>query len=530
MKQTDRKVLSNEQARGSKATPHRAAAGSTGMTNWAAGYITDVNYIPGYFVEQSPIHMVLAARLVGIACDMPNDDDPVHYLELGCGLGIVALTLAASNPGWRITGIDFNPAHIANARALARQADVANATFIEADLASFSESRAADIPQADFVSLHGLWSWVSPAVQAGIVRLLSHKVRAGGIVHISYNALPGWQGRLGMQRLVRAAGLAHSGRSDRQVVAGFEILRTLHTAGARHLPAQLDTLLRGLTDLPGAYLAHEFMNACWAPVFHADVAAALSEAKLEWIGSGSLLENFPELTLTAKQREVHDRIDAPLYRELVKDLCLARSLRHDLFVRGAQRLGGVDHNNALHEIVVLPTVAADEFRYEIEINEGKVSLQREFYSAVMAELATGSRSIGQLLALPENTSQRDNPAALLGILVGTGQTIPVLRPEAPPAPTATALNCILARAFGSSAQRRTTLALAASRLGAGLPASTVDLFVHERVQRGENDSALDAWTTALGNELEPTAKEQLRQLLNRTFNRRLPIFRAAGVL
>jgi predicted RNA methylase len=113
------------------------------MTHWAAGYITDVNYIPGYFVEQSPIHMVLAARLVGIASDMPNGDDPVHYLELGCGLGIVALTVAASNPGWRITAIDFNPAHIATARALARQAGVANATFIEADLATLPDSRAA---------------------------------------------------------------------------------------------------------------------------------------------------------------------------------------------------------------------------------------------------------------------------------------------------------------------------------------------------------------------------------------------------
>jgi len=503
------------------------------MTHWGAGYVTDVSYIPGYYVEQSPVHMVAAARLVGVASDLPDDDDPVHYLELGCGLGIVALTLAASNPGWRITGIDFNPAHIATARALARQAGIANAAFIEADLASLPESRAADaIPEADFVSLHGLWCWVSPTVQAGIVRLLRDKVRAGGVVHISYNALPGWQGRLGMQRLVHAAGLAQPGRSARRVAAGFEALRALHAGGARHLTgdAQLEALLRGLTDLSGAYLAHEFMNACWAPAFHADVAAALSEAKLEWIGSGSLLENFPELTLTAAQREVYDRIDDPLYRELVKDLCLARSLRHDLFARGAARLGGMDRNAALYEIVLLATVAADEFRYEIAMAEGKAALQREFYGAVMAALAAGPRSAGELLALPETEPRRDNPAELLGILVGTGQAVPVLRPEAPPAPTAAALNHILAEAFGTLAQRGPTLALASSRLGAGLPANAVDLFVHARVQLGEDDGGLDAWTAVLGGGLEPAAKDQLRQLLARTFNRRLPIFRAAGVL
>jgi hypothetical protein len=63
-----------------------------------AGYVTDVNYVPGYYAEQSPVYMVSAARLAGVACDMPDDDDPVHYLELGCGRGLVALTLAASNP------------------------------------------------------------------------------------------------------------------------------------------------------------------------------------------------------------------------------------------------------------------------------------------------------------------------------------------------------------------------------------------------------------------------------------------------
>lgn len=503
------------------------------MIPWGAGYVTDVNYIPGYYVEQSPVHMVAAARLVGVACDMPDADDPVHYLEIGCGLGVVALTLAASNPGWRITGIDFNPAHIATARTLARQAGIANVTFIEADLASLPESRTADaIPTADFVSIHGLWSWISPAVQAGIVRLLRDKVQAGGVVHISYNALPGWQGRLGMQRLVRAAGLAHSGRSDRQAEAGFEILRALHAAGAWHLTgnAQLEALLRGLPDAPGSYLAHEFMNACWAPAFHADVAASLAEAKLEWIGTGILLENFPELTLTAAQREVYGRIDDPLYRELVKDLCLARSLRHDLFIRGAHRLGGADRNAALDEIVLLAAVAEDEFKYEIQMAQGKVALQREFYAAVMAALAAGPRSVGELLALPETMARRDNPAELLGILIGTGQAVPVLRPDAPPAPTADALNHILAGAFGTLAQRGTTLALASSRLGAGLPANAVDLFVHARVQQGEDDSSLDAWTASLGDGLEPAAKDQLRQLLERTFNRRLPIFRAAGVL
>ncbi len=503
------------------------------MADWGAGYVTDVSYIPGYYVQQSPVHMVAAARLVGVACDLPHDDDEVHFLELGCGLGLVSLILAASNPGWRVTGIDFNPAHIATARAFARQAGIANVAFIEADLSDFAESGAADaVPEADFVSIHGLWSWVAPAVRDGIVRLLRRKVRAGGVVHLSYNALPGWQARLGMQRLVRAAGAAGPGRSDRQAQAGFEILRGLHAAGARQLTGSGDVgaLLQRLSDLPVPYLAHEFMNAHWQPCFHADVAEALSAARLEWIGAGDLLENFPELTLTEAQRDIYGRIDDPLYRELVKDLCLDRGLRHDIFVRGPQRLSAADRDAALGEIALTATVGAEDFQYEIRMAEGKAELARDFYGAMTAALAAGPRTVGDLLALPSAEGQTGKAAELVGVLIGTGQAAPMLRPGSHQSAAAAALNRLLAEAFGRLEHRATPLAFASTAIGGGLPASAFELFVQHRVERGEDESSLESWIGWLGPGLEPAAQQQLRDLLQRIIARRLPILRMAGLL
>lgn len=504
------------------------------MADWGAGYVTDVSYIPGYYVQQSPVHMVAAARLVGVACDLPDEeDDDVHYLELGCGLGLVCLILAASNPGWRVTGIDFNPAHIAAARAFARQAGIANVAFIEADLADFAESgAAAAVPQADFVSVHGVWSWVSPAVRAGIVRLLHAKVRAGGIVHLSYNALPGWQARLGMQRLVRAAGTAAHGRSDRQALAGFEILRALHAAGARRLTGsgEIGALLEQLSALPVAYLSHEFMNGHWQPCFHADVAEALAAARLEWIGSGDLLENFPELTLTEAQREIYGRIDDPLYRELVKDLCVERGLRHDVFVRGAQRLSAAARDAALGELALTATIGIDDFQYEIRMAEGKAELARDFYGAIAAALAAGPRTVAELLALPEAAGKGDKAAELTGILIGSGQAAAMLRPGARQAPSAAALNRLLAETFGRMEHRATPLALASTTIGGGLPASAFELFVQNRIERGDDETALETWIGALGAGLEPAVRQQLRELFQRILTRRVPLFRIAGLL
>src|SRR6202011_4061311 len=84
--------------------------------------------------------------------------------------------------------------------------------------------------KADIVTLHGLWSWVGDAARAGIVRLLAEKLRPGGIAYVSYNALPAWQGALGMQRVLLEAGVRAGSRSDRQVAAGWELVRAMSEA------------------------------------------------------------------------------------------------------------------------------------------------------------------------------------------------------------------------------------------------------------------------------------------------------------
>ena len=310
------------------------------MSGWSSGYVTDIAYMTGYYRHQSPAVMALACLLGGVASPMPGRDDPVSYLELGCGQGFGALILAASNPHWTVTAIDFNPAHVAAARAWAAQAGIENVSFLEADLSSLAEdSASSQVPAADFVSMHGVWSWVPPAVQSGIVRLLRAKVKPGGAVHVSYNSLPAWGSALGMQRMVRECGRRLGTRSDRQAGEGLKLVQELRAADALQLKRSplATSLIDRIGIMPAAYLAHEYMNDSFAPCFHADVAQAFADAKLEWAASASLIENFPELVLTPEQRAVTQRLDDPLVRELMKDMCLERSLRHDVFVRGARQ-------------------------------------------------------------------------------------------------------------------------------------------------------------------------------------------------
>src|SRR4029077_20456309 len=137
--------------------------------SWTSGYVADIAYIEGFYVQQSPARMALACLSGNVAVVLPEPNDAACYLELGCGCGIGALLTAAANPGWQVTAIDYNPAHIAIGSGIARAARLDNIRFLEADLSQLATSAQADaIPAADFVTMHGLWSWVSRDVRAGI--------------------------------------------------------------------------------------------------------------------------------------------------------------------------------------------------------------------------------------------------------------------------------------------------------------------------------------------------------------------------
>jgi SAM-dependent methyltransferase len=503
------------------------------MSGWGGGYVTDITYMTGYYRQQSPSVIALACLLGGVVSPLPGPDDPLSYVELGCGQGLGALVLAASNPHWKVTAIDFNPAHVASARAWAAQAGIDNVNFLEADLSTLADDpAAAQVPEADFVSMHGLWSWVPPAVQAGVVRLLRAKVKPGGAVHVSYNALPAWGGALGMQRVMRDCGRRLATRSDRQAEEGLKLVQELQKADALQIIRLpwVNSLVERLATLPAPYLAHEYMNDSWAPCFHADIMASFAEAKLDWVGSASLIENFPELTLTAEQREVTQRFDDPMLRELVKDMCLDRSLRHDVYVRGARRMSPAARDAALMDVRLSLNISPDEMPYEADMPAGRAALNRAFYGPITEALAAGSQRVGDLLALPDIDGRRDNPAELIGILVGLDLAEPAARPGAQPTAQALRFNRATSAKLSRTENLGRPIAAASYALGTGAPCTLFDLYVIDRLQAGESEDRKEEWVGDLGVNLDDEGRGKLRQVLDKALRVRMPILRAQGVL
>jgi predicted O-methyltransferase YrrM len=496
--------------------------------SWTSGYVADIAYTEGFYIQQSPARMALACLSGNVAVDLPEPDEPASYLELGCGCGIGALLTAASNPAWRVTAIDYNPAHITIGTRLARTARIDNIRFLEADLSQLATSTEADaIPAADFVSMHGVWSWVSNDVRSGIIRLLAAKTRPGGIVHVSYNALPAWQGAIALQRIIYEAGIRSAGRSDLQAQAGLALAREIKAAHGKYLTDPLASeLVDTIADMSRQYLSHEYMNVHWAPAFHADVAAAMAQAKLDWVASANPLENFSELMLTPEQRVLMDRYKDPTMRELIKDTCLQRQLRHDVFVRGARRVRNDERDEAIARLTVVPVVSPGEFQTRIRVPAGMAEVGDPLKN-MMASATRGPATIGDLLALEQ---EKSNPAELVSMLVGSHQCQIAMRPGYKQPDSANRLNRVLGARIRSIVEPQASGGLASGRLGTGLSAPPLIQFIASRLLSGEREDNADAWIEALSADIMPDKRDTVRPVVLAAIEQRVPILRQLQIV
>jgi SAM-dependent methyltransferase len=292
------------------------------------GYLTDVEYTGNFYQFLAPAWLAYIASINGYV--PPRTDRPYAWCELGCGRGVTALLLAATHPCGAFHGCDLNPAHIAYAEELRRAAGVANAAFLHR---SFREMLVADLPPFDFIVLHGVYSWVPEPVRAEIREFLARKLKPGGLVMVSYNAMPGWAALQPLRRLMAAHAAAHPGDSLDKARAAFARVKALAEAGAGYFAAvpAAKAHLQEMERQDIRYVAHEYLTPHGDPFYFSEVESALRAAGLVFAGSMTPADNYPELMMPAR---LHALIPAASTRsalETHRDFILNTTFRQDLY-------------------------------------------------------------------------------------------------------------------------------------------------------------------------------------------------------
>ncbi|MGF1461689.1 MAG: methyltransferase regulatory domain-containing protein [Maricaulaceae bacterium] len=398
---------------------------------WAQGYIADIPYFGSFYKDQGPPHLRLAALVAGRRA--PQVEGGFRCLELGCGPGLSLAVMAAANPDAEFVGIDYNPGHVATGRRWAREGELDNLTLIEGDFGTLAQTARTELGEFDFVVCHGVYTWVGEPVRAGLRAILEQCVLPGGLVYMGYNAAPGWTSVSPLQKLMLEHARLGGGRSDERAREAVKFAKALRQLGGKGLefgalPEPLraeDADLDALDREHFRYVAHEYLCEHWSPMAHIDMARDMSAAKLSFVGSAVILEQFPETTATPEQRQLLATLPAGPFRELVKDVFSAVMFRKDIFMRGDAPLRDVERNAILGETMVALTRAPEAVNLKLQVRVGEVELPRHAYEPVIEKLAEGPQTIADLEEVARAAGGGLTAAEIAGVLVGSHQVNPV---------------------------------------------------------------------------------------------------------
>lgn len=130
-------------------------------------------------------------RLATLATLLGMSAAPVErcrVLELGCAVGGNLIPMAYGLPGSQFLGIDASARQIAEGQAAVAALSLENIELRQMDILGVG----AELGEFDYILAHGVFSWVPPAVQDGILRICSQNLAPNGVSYVSYNTYPGW--------------------------------------------------------------------------------------------------------------------------------------------------------------------------------------------------------------------------------------------------------------------------------------------------------------------------------------------------
>jgi SAM-dependent methyltransferase len=208
-------------------------------------------------------------------------------LELGCGDGANALSLAQTLPGARVLGVDASPGAIERGTRLSRAAALAN---VELRCAAF-EDLGEGLGEFDYIVAHGVYSWVPPQARGALLDCVKRCLAPEGIALVSYNAYPGSYLRDMARDMLR---YHVQGSSDPQarLASAQELMRTIveieqPSPFARVLREQMERML-GYSD---ALLFHDDLAEVSTPFYFHEFIEHASKRALQFLSEADLFES-----------------------------------------------------------------------------------------------------------------------------------------------------------------------------------------------------------------------------------------------
>lgn len=286
-----------------------------------------VPYPSKFFLQTHPDRLAAAGLLYGM---QPATVESCRVLELGCGNGSNLISHAYGLPNSRFVGIDLSQNHIDQANASAQELGISNVQFRQIDVMAMSVN---DFGRFDYITAHGLFSWVPGFVREKVLQLFNELLEPNGVGYVSYNAYPGGFARE-MTRSVMNFHTRNIDDPEEKVRRSISFLTDLATYSTdqnvykRILNFELDRLRDDLM----ADVFHDDLNEYYQPFYFHEFAALLAENGMQFVSEAELHASSRQ-SVAAEYNGFLDSLDDPIEREQYLDLLRGRVFRQTLFCR-----------------------------------------------------------------------------------------------------------------------------------------------------------------------------------------------------
>ena len=389
------------------------------MSAWSDGYVSEIGYTYGYYGELNPNHVVLPLLMAGLAVP-----EVATACELGFGQGVsLNAHMAASNVEW--WGTDFNPSQAGFAQDLAKQSGGKAHIFDQ----SFGEfCTREDLPDFDFIGLHGIWSWISNENRKILVDFIRRKLKVGGVLYISYNTLPGWAATGPIRHILTE-------HSQKMGVGGTEINQRIKDSikftkdlldlsyGYKSQVSVAQAKIANIENHNVNYVAHEYFNRDWQPMYFAEMQEWLEPAKVNYACAANYLDDFSSVLYDEKQETLLSSIKNPSFYQTVKDYLLNTQFRRDIWIKGPRKINGLQLQENWHSLSFLLVKPVEEVKLEIRPGK-KTTLKEELVKPIINLLSDHKiHSIAYILEKLKGTINDQAVYEVLSILHGKGDVV-----------------------------------------------------------------------------------------------------------
>jgi methyltransferase-like protein len=187
----------------------------------------------------------------------------------------------------------------------------------------------------DYISAHGVYSWVPDPVRTKILAVLHDTLSPQGIGYISYNCYPGCHSRDIAREMMRFHVRAVADPQQR-VQQGRAVLTLMAEASAEDsiYGFELRNQVNRIKDIDDHVLFHDDLAEVASPFYLYEVAEAAASHGLQYLCDAAFsLSRFERLPALARKQLASIPEDDAVEREQYADFIEGRSFRQSLFCR-----------------------------------------------------------------------------------------------------------------------------------------------------------------------------------------------------